>query len=248
MEKGYPRARTRDLPACLLTPEKLETAQTDRHYHIHPQRAESKLLLGNPGLVVPSFFARPGGAKLPQESVLIFWNLLGTSSCTTASTHVGRCFWCFPTFSSPWRPCVWRADFGSGGCECQFQGGQVWPVGSLGSKKSFIGGQAWAAVVSWAYTVAAPWCHLLWDASPGPHTLYVVLEGYPDVLWRGQFRNLLCRVRGLLVFAGWSLTSRTQSRSLYSPRSRLELSGVPGLPILSATCTAVLPVAERHIP
>lgn len=116
---------------------------------------------------------------------------------------------------------------GSGGHGCHlFQGGQIWHfLRTPGSKKSCSGDQAWVAIVS--CTVAALWCHPYSDTSAGPQTLYSVFE-------------VLLTLSGEAFSAAsvdsWPLQAGpySQGHSLCSLGSKLELSGVLALPILSA--------------
>lgn len=61
---------------------------------------------------------------------------------------------------------------------------------------------------------SSPRCRPRWNTSTGLRTLYLVLEGHPDILQGGQFRHILCRVTDLLAFASRFLTPGAQSYSL----------------------------------
>lgn len=121
-------------------------------------------------------------------------------------------------------------------------------VGTLGKEESFSGGQAWAACVSWATTAAALWCHLPWDISAGPGTLYLALEGHPDMLWRGQLRCLPGRASSLLTSAGCSLTLGARALASALPAPGWNLLESQGSPSCLLTRTAALPVAECCVP
>lgn len=209
-----------------------------------PQRAESKLPSQNPGPVAASFFAGPGSACLPQRDGLIFWTFLGISSARQAFMDTGRrCFPWLPVFFSPCRP--WRGpDVGSGGC------GGLSPTWADMTRAS-----PWQEeVLSWCpgthcslhdgcSLVPPTWGHLCRTSAPllGP-------RGASDTLRRSQCRYLFRRVSGFLAFSGPALTPRTQGRGLCSLGSRLELSGVLGLPLLSAYLPSYVPSSGARCP
>lgn len=90
----------------------LETAQTDRYYHIRPQRAENKRLLGT-GAWWASF-PDPVVWPSPGERGFKLLDLSGHLFIQVCFMDMGRsCFWCFSTFSSLWRLC--------GGSRCGFR-------------------------------------------------------------------------------------------------------------------------------